>query len=107
MTTKKKVSETSQPEVQCFKSEHWTINYRGGFNAITRVTKTFYIPDAELDELAQLIAKWQERESPNDTQTPTIVNGKDSKIEVAPGIWVPEVIQPDELKLYRQHLDDD
>ena len=62
VTTKKKVSETSQPEVQTFSSEHWTIKYRGGFNDIMRLTKTFYIPDAELDELAQLIEKWKERE---------------------------------------------
>ena len=64
MTTKKKKDDDDRddPEIQCFKSEHWTINHRNGFNSVSRYSKTFHIPDEELVELAQLLEKWKERE---------------------------------------------
>lgn len=47
-------------EIQTFRSEHWSISHRNGFNSVSRYSKTFHIPDDELVELKQLIGKWED-----------------------------------------------
>lgn len=57
MAKKQKVAEDHK--VKSIQSDHWVIEYAEGFNSITRYSKSFHIPDAELLELMDLLEKWR------------------------------------------------
>ena len=60
MTAKKKqTAEEETPDL--LKSEHFSIQTRDGFSSVSRVSKTFYIPDNEMVELHLLLTRWKEK----------------------------------------------
>lgn len=64
MTAKKK--PTAEPEeIGLLKTEHWSVKTVSGFSAVSRFSKTFYIPDDELVELHELLTKWRKEHDPD------------------------------------------
>lgn len=63
VTTKKK--QIDEQEVPLLKSEHFSINTRDGFSSVSRISKTFYIPDDEMVELHELLTTWRKEHDTN------------------------------------------